>query len=107
MNQRVNGQDTGRDAVAKMGLGMVVGMALGFGVGLALDSIAIGAGIGAALAVSLGIAFSGRRREPSKPLTIASVVFLFVGIVVLAMIMHLVQPHWWCDYPVLNLIPGC
>jgi hypothetical protein len=40
-------------------------------------------------------------------MTIAGVLLLLVGIVVLAVIMHLVLPQWWCDYPILNLLPGC
>ncbi len=106
MNQRADGQYAGRDT-AKMLLGMAIGIALGLGVGLALDNIAIGAGMGVAIGASLGVAFSGRRREPSKRLTVVGVVLLLMGIVVLAVIMNLVQPHWWCDYPILNLIPGC
>jgi hypothetical protein len=38
---------------------------------------------------------------------IAGIVLVAVGIVVLAVFIHLVVPHWWCDYPVLNLLPGC
>jgi multidrug transporter EmrE-like cation transporter len=106
MNHGADGQYAGRDT-AKMLLGMAIGLALGLAVGLALDNIAIGAGMGIAIGTALGVAFSGRRREPSRPLTILGVVLLLVGIVVLAIIMSLVEPQWWCDYPVLNLIPGC
>jgi hypothetical protein len=65
--------------------------------------MAIGTGTG----VSLGMAFSGRERESSRPLTIAGVALLLVGIIVLGLVMSLVLPHWWCDYPILNLFPGC
>lgn len=50
---------------------------------------------------------SGQRQEPSRLLMIAGVVLLLVGTVVLAIFMHLVEPMWWCQYPILNLIPGC
>ncbi len=106
MNQGAEGQYAGRDR-AKMLLGMAIGLALGLAVGLALDNIAIGAGMGVAIGAALGVAFSGRRREPSKPLTVVGVVLLLFGIVVLAIIMHLVEPQWWCEYPILNLIAGC
>ena len=52
-------------------------------------------------------AHSGQRQEPSRLLTIAGVVLLLVGVAVLAILMHLVEPMWWCQYPILNLIPGC
>jgi hypothetical protein len=106
MNQGADAQYAGRDT-AKMLLGMAIGIALGLAVGVALENIAIGAGMGVAIGTALGVSFSGRRREPSKPLTVVGVVLLLVGIVVLAVVMNLVYPHWWCDYPVLNLIPGC
>ncbi len=106
MNQGAEGQYAGLDT-PKMLLGMAIGMALGLAVGLALDNIAIGAGMGVAIGTALGVAFSGPRREPSKPLTVVGVVLLLVGIFVLAIVMHLVQPQWWCEYPILNLIPGC
>ncbi len=106
MNYGADGQYAGRDT-AKMLLGMAIGLTLGLAVGLALDNIAIGAGMGIAIGAALGVAFSGRRREPSRPLTILGVVLLLVGIVVLATIMNLVEPQWWCDYPVLNLTSGC
>lgn len=106
-NQRENGQRASRDTAAKMALGMAIGMALGVAIGLALDSIAIGVAIGSGLGTSLGIALSAQRQEPSMPMTIAGVVLVAVGIVVLAVIMLLVRPQWWCQYPILNLIPGC
>jgi multidrug transporter EmrE-like cation transporter len=107
MNQRADGQHASRDTGAKMALGMAIGMALGFAIGLALDNIAIGVAIGAGLGISFGVAFSGQRQEPSKPLTIAGVFLVLFGIVVLAIMMHLIEPQWWCQYPILNLIPGC
>ena len=106
MNQGANRQYTGRDP-AKMLLGMAIGIALGLAVGVTLDNIAIGAGMGVAIGTALGVSFSGRRREPSKVLTVVGVVLLLMGIVVLVIVMNLTYPHWWCDYPVLNLIPGC
>jgi hypothetical protein len=106
MNQEAQGRYAGRDP-AKMLLGMAIGIALGLAVGLALDNIAIGAGMGVAIGTALGVNFSGRRREPSKALTVVGVVLLLIGIIVLAIVMSLVYPQWWCDYPVLNLIPGC
>jgi len=90
-----------------MGLGLAIGMATGFAIGLALDSIPIGVAIGAGLGVSFGVAFSTQGQEPSKPATIAGVLLLAVGIVVLAMMLHLIEPRWWCEYTILNLIPGC
>ena len=106
MNHGADGQYAGRDT-AKMLLGMAIGLALGLAVGLALDNIAIGAAIGGGIGVSLGVAFSQGRREPSKPMTIAGVLLVVAGIIVLAIMLHLIQPQWWCDYPVLNLVPGC
>lgn len=106
MNHGADGQYAGRDT-AKMLLGMAIGLALGLAVGLALDNIAIGAGMGIAIGTALGVAFSGRRREPSRPLTIAGVLLVVAGIIVLAIMLHLIQPQWWCDYPVLSLVPGC
>jgi hypothetical protein len=38
---------------------------------------------------------------------LAGVALLLVGIILLALIMSLALPHWWCDYPVLDLLPGC
>lgn len=90
MNQRANAQRDDRDRGAKMALGIGIGMPLGIAIGLLLDSIGIGVAIGVTLGVSLGLAFSGQRREPSKPLTVAGVVLVTVGIVVLATVMHLV-----------------
>jgi len=90
-----------------MALGIGIGMPLGIAIGLLLDSIGIGVAIGVTLGVSLGLAFSGQRRETPRALAIAGVVLVLVGIVVLAVIMHLVEPQWWCGYPGLNLIPGC
>jgi multidrug transporter EmrE-like cation transporter len=107
MNQRANGQRSSGESSAKMALGMAIGITLGTAIGLALDSIAIGVAIGAGVGISLGVAFSGQRQEPSKPMTIAGVVLVAVGIVVLAIFMTLVRPQWWCQYPGLNLIPGC
>jgi MFS family permease len=106
MNEGAAGQYTGRDT-AKMLLGMAIGISLGLAVGLALGNIAIGAGMGVAIGGSLGVAFSGRRRERSKPLAVVGVVLLLVGIIVLGIVLNLVYPYWWCEYPVLNLIPGC
>jgi multidrug transporter EmrE-like cation transporter len=107
MDQRANEQPNNRDPRAGLLLGLCIGVALGISLGVALDSIPIGIAIGAGVGVSLGIAFSGRRQEPSKPMTIAGILLVAVGIVVLAVVMHLIFPQWWCDYPVLNLIPGC
>jgi hypothetical protein len=106
MNHGAGGQYASRDA-ARMLLGMAIGLTLGLAVGLTLDNIAIGAGMGIAIGAALGVALSGRRREPSRPLTVLGVVLLLVGIVVLAIIMNLIEPQWWCEYPVLNLLPGC
>ena len=107
MNHKVDAQRDSRDVGAKMVMGMAIGMALGFAIGLVLDSIPIGVAIGSGLGVSFGLAFSGQSQEPSKPMTIAGVVLVAVGIVVLAIVLHLIQPQWWCQYPILNLIPGC
>jgi multidrug transporter EmrE-like cation transporter len=107
MNQTENGLPKSRDPRAGLLLGLCIGMALGVSLGVALDSIPIGIAIGAGVGVSLAMAFSGQRREPSRPLTIAGVVLLLVGILVFAVLMSLVLPRWWCDYPILNLIPGC
>lgn len=107
MTQSANEQPNNRDPRAGLLLGLCIGVALGVSLGVALDSIPIGIAIGAGVGVSLAIAFSGRKQEPSRPLTIAGVVLVLIGIIVLAVVMHLVQPQWWCGYPVLNLLPGC
>lgn len=44
------------------------------------------------MGVWLGSAFSGQRQEPSKPLVITGAVLLAAGIVVVAIVMHLVHP---------------
>jgi multidrug transporter EmrE-like cation transporter len=107
MNPESNAQQESRDQNARMALALCIGLALGISIGLALGSIPVGIAIGVGAGVSLGLAFSRQRQEPSMPLTIAGVVLLLVGIIVLAVVMHLVIPNWWCDYPVLNLFPGC
>lgn len=107
MEPKSDAQQDSRDQNARMALGLCIGLALSISIGLALGSIPIGIAIGTGAGVSLGLAFSRRSREPSRPLTIAGVVLLLVGIAVLAVLMHLVVPNWWCDYPVLNLFPGC
>ncbi len=107
MDEKTGLQHKGGDRNARMALGMVIGLALGISIGVSLGSIPIGVAIGTGTGVALGMALSGRQREPSKPLTIAGVALLLVGIIVLALVMSLVLPHWWCDYPVLNLFPGC
>jgi uncharacterized membrane protein AbrB (regulator of aidB expression) len=90
-----------------MALGFAVGISLGFGVGLALDSLPLGMAIGAGIGISLAMAFSREGQQPSRTMTITSIVLLAVGLIVLAAFMHLARPQWWCGYPVLNLIPGC
>jgi multidrug transporter EmrE-like cation transporter len=107
MEQKSAAQQNGQDRNARMALGLCIGMALGISLGVALGSIPIGIAIGAGVGVSLGMAFSGQRQEPSKPLTIVGILLLVVGIVLLAVILSLVRPQWWCDYPILNLLPGC
>ena len=107
MSQTADEQPENSDPRAGLLLGLCIGVALGVSLGVALDSIPIGIAIGAGVGASLGMAFSGRRQEPSRPLIIAGVALLFVGIIVFAVIMRLVQPQWWCDYPILNLVPGC
>jgi len=107
MNQTPNEQPNSSDPRAGFLLAFCIGIALAISLGAALDSYPIGIAIGAGVGVSLGMAFSGRERESSRPLTIAGVALLLVGIIVLALVMSLVLPHWWCDYPILNLIPGC
>ena len=107
MNERENEQPGSRDRNSRLLLGLCIGIALGVSLGVALDSIPIGIAIGAGVGVSLAMAFSGQRQERSRPLTIAGVALLLVGIIVFAVIMSLVQPLWWCDYPILNLLPGC
>ena len=107
MNQTGKEQPSNSDPRAGLLLGLCIGVAVGVALGVALDSIPIGIAIGAGVGVSLGTAFSGKRQEPSGPLTIAGVLLLLVGIVVLAVVMHLVLPQWWCDYPILDLLPGC
>jgi multidrug transporter EmrE-like cation transporter len=107
MNQNGVEQPSNRDPRAGLLLGLCIGVALGISLGVALGSIPIGIAIGAGIGVSLGIAFSGRKQEPSRPLTIVGALLLLVGIVVLAVVMHLVIPQWWCSYPILNLFPGC
>jgi len=84
-----------------------IGLPLGLAFGLLVDSIGMGVAGGVAVGVCLGSAFSGQRQEASKPLIIAGAGLLAAGIVVVAIVMHLVHPQWWCGYPILNLIPGC
>ena len=107
MSQTADGHSNNRDPRAGLLLGLCIGVALGVSLGVALDSIPIGIAVGAGVGVSLAMAFSGKRQEPSRPLTIAGVVLLLVGILVFAVVMSLVLPRWWCDYPILNLLPGC
>jgi drug/metabolite transporter (DMT)-like permease len=107
MSQAENEQPGNRDRSRRLLVGLCVGIGVGLALGVALDSIPAGFVLGVGLGVSLGLAFSGQRREPSKPLTIAGILLLAVGIVLLAVIMSLVRPQWWCDYPILNLVPGC
>ena len=107
MNQGSNEQPNSRDTRAGLLLALCIGVTLAISLGVALDSIPIGIAIGAGVGLSLGMAFSGRRQEPSRPLTIAGVVLLLVGVIVFAVVMSLVRPQWWCDYPILNLVPGC
>ena len=107
MNERENEQPGSRDRNSRLLLGWCIGMALGVSLGVALGSIPIGIGMGAGVGAALGMAFSGRKQESSRPLTIAGVALLLVGIIVLALVMSLVRPQWWCDYPILNLLPGC
>ena len=107
MNQTGNELPKSRDPRAGLLLGLCIGIALGVSLGVALDSIPIGIAIGAGVGVSLAMAFSGQRQEPSRPLTIAGVVLLLVGILVFAVVMSFVLPRWWCDYPITNLLPGC
>lgn len=107
MDHKSDTQHDGRDANSRLLLALCIGVALGISLGVALGSIPIGIAIGAGVGVSLGIAFSGRRQEPSKPMTIAGILLVAVGIIVLAVFMHLVRPQLWCEYPILNLIPGC
>jgi len=107
MDNRTDTLKDSRGQNARIALGLCIGVALGISIGLALGSIPIGIAIGAGVGLSLGLAFSRQRQEPSRPLTNAGIVLLVVGIIVLAVVMHLVVPNWWCDYPVLNLIPGC
>lgn len=107
MNQAETQQLPNRDRSRKLLLGFSIGVALGLALGLALDSMPAGLVLGIALGISLGLAFSGPRREPSKTLTIAGIVLLVLGVALLAVILSLVQPRWWCDHPVLNLLPGC
>jgi hypothetical protein len=107
VNQVSNGQHDTRDRSAKMALGLAIGLALGVSLGVALDSIPIGIAVGAGVGVSLAMAFSGKRQEPSRPLIIAGIVLMLLGIFVFAVLMSLVLPQWWCGYPILNLLPGC
>jgi multidrug transporter EmrE-like cation transporter len=107
MTHSANEQPSNRDPRAGILLGLCIGVALGVSLGVALNSIPIGVATGAGVGVSLAAAFSARKQEPSKPLTLAGVALVLVGIILLALIMSLVLPHWWCDYPALNLLPGC
>jgi multidrug transporter EmrE-like cation transporter len=107
MTYSADEQPSNRDPRSGVLLGLCIGVALGVSLGVALDSIPIGVAIGAGVGASLATAFSARRQEPSKPLILAGVALLLVGIILLALIMSLVLPHWWCGYPILNLLPGC
>jgi len=107
MNQAETQQLPNRDRSRKLLLAMCIGIALAVSLGAALDNYAAGGAIGAGVGVSLGMAFSGQRREPSKPLTLVGIVLLAVGVVLLAVVMSLVVPDWWCDYPIHSLFPGC
>lgn len=107
MDNRTETEQDSRGQNARIALGLCIGLALGISLGLALHSMPIGIAIGAGVGVSFAMAFSCQRQGPSRPLTIVGVVLLLVGIIVLAVVMHLVVPNWWCDYPILNLVPGC
>jgi multidrug transporter EmrE-like cation transporter len=107
MTHSADEQPSNRDPRAGVLLGLCIGVAIGVSLGVALDNIPIGVAIGLGVGASLAAAFSGRKQEPSKPMILAGVVLLLVGIILLAVIMSLALPHWWCDYPVLNLLPGC
>jgi H+/Cl- antiporter ClcA len=107
MDENTDAQPNRPNRNARMALGMCIGLALGISIGLSLGNIAIGIAIGAGAGVSLGMAFSGRERDSSRPLTIAGVALLLAGIIVLVLVMSMVLPRWWCDYPILNLFPGC
>ncbi|MGB9299875.1 MAG: hypothetical protein WCD51_04695 [Anaerolineae bacterium] len=107
MSQAQKQQLSNLDRSRRLLLGLCVGIGVGLALGVALGSIPAGFVLGVGLGVSLGLAFSGQRREPSKPLTIVGILLLAVGIVLLAVVMSLVRPQWWCDYPILNLVPGC
>jgi multidrug transporter EmrE-like cation transporter len=107
VEQKSNVQQNDRDHNAGLVLAFLIGIALAVSLGAALDNYAIGVAIGAGVGTSLGIAFSRPKQQSSRALTIAGVVLLLVGIIVLGVVMSLALPHWWCDYPVLSLLPGC
>ncbi len=86
MNHEANEEPNNWDTRTGLLLGLCIGAALSISLGVALDSIPIGVAIGAGVGVSLGMAFSSRKQEPSKPLTIACVALLQVGIILLAMV---------------------
>jgi drug/metabolite transporter (DMT)-like permease len=108
VTHRANEQSNKADTCAGILLGLCIGVILGISIGVALDSAPIGIAIGAGVGVSLATAFSRRREEPSEPMTIAGgIVLTVVGIIVLAVVLHIAQPQWWCAFSVLNLLPGC
>ena len=107
MNERYKAPPESRDPRAGLLLAFCIGIALAVSLGAALDSYPIGVAIGAGVGLSLGIAFSSPKQQSSRPLTIAGVALLLVGIIFLALVMSLVFPNWWCDYPILSLFPGC
>jgi hypothetical protein len=86
---------------------MCIGIALGVSLGAAFDSYPIGFAIGAGVGVSLAMAFSAQRRPASRSLTIVGALLLLAGVIFFAAVMSFVLPRLWCDYPILNLLPGC
>ena len=107
MNHTGDDQTKSRDPRAGLLLGMLIGIALGVSLGAAFDSYPIGFAIGAGVGVSLAMAFSAQRRPASRSLTIVGVLLLLAGVIFFAAVMNLLVPHWWCDYPIFNLLPGC
>jgi CubicO group peptidase (beta-lactamase class C family) len=86
VDPEANRQPDRRDTRAGLLLGLCIGVALSISLGVALDSVPIGVAVGAGVGMSLGLAFSSRKQEPSKPLTIAGLALLLVGIILLAIL---------------------
>lgn len=68
MEQKSNNQQSRRNPINKMGLGIAIGVGIGTALGVALGQIAMGVALGIALGVALGgfLNYRCKRKEISK-----------------------------------------